>query len=351
MAMVYKELPNYWKEHLSLKIEEIKKAQKNSTDGVTFALITDFHLIVNEKYSVKMLEEILEKCNIPYFFNAGDNVSGCGICTEEYLIGEIDECKRLFLPIEDKCLYAEGNHDRAFSTFEPPAYYVENITRAKFNEHYFASQVKYGDRVYGSDSYYYVDNKESKVRYVVLNSHDVPSDEKDENGYAKYNAMRYCGFLQDQVDWFSKTALKLPSRDWSVIICSHITPLGTGGLKSYNYDIMLKILNAFKKGEKFSAKSEHDISLLNVSVNVNFNGAKGNVIGWFGGHSHKDQVVEKEGIYCIETMCDAAFVESYPELGGTTKEQAFDVFVVDKASKKVTAIRIGNGENREFFYK
>ena len=143
-------LPIYWEKHLKEKIQTIRRLQATAGENCAcVAMITDFHWSVNIKTSVALLERVLMECNIPYFFNAGDIVSGAGICTAEFLIDEIQSCQKLFLPIEEKCLYAEGNHDRAYSTFEPPAYYQENLPKSQFEHLYFSPMKKYSDRKFG----------------------------------------------------------------------------------------------------------------------------------------------------------------------------------------------------------
>ena len=345
-------LPSYWEKFLTNKIRKIQRLQEEAGESCAcVAMLTDFHWRENAKNSVALLERILKECDIPYFFNAGDVVSGAGTCTAEFLREEIRGCKRLFLPLEEKCLYAEGNHDRAYCTFEPPAYYVENLPKTEFDKLYFSSLNKYPNRQFGAGGYYYADDVTNKVRYIVLNGQDVPNDEIDERGYAKYNAMLCFGFLQKQIEWFANVALVMPSPNWSVIVCSHASPNGVKvEERSYNYSLMTGVLKAFQGGTTFKSETVQENPLFNARISVDFTGKGGNVIAWLGGHTHKDAIAVENGIVCVDTTTDSAFVSLYPEKAGTTAEQAFDVFVINRNKRKGKIIRIGVGEDREFVY-
>jgi UDP-2,3-diacylglucosamine pyrophosphatase LpxH len=172
MSVTRKQLPAYWEKHVAEKIAQIKALQAKTKDCFCVGMITDFHWLENEKYSVPLLERILADCQIPYFFQAGDIVSGQGICPPSRIVVEMVDNQTEFSEIISQCLYVEGNHDRAYSTFSPPAYYKENIQKAEFDETYFRT-VKRIATNYAEGGYYYVDDEKAKVRYIALNSHDA----------------------------------------------------------------------------------------------------------------------------------------------------------------------------------
>ena len=348
-------IPTYWDEHLREKINLIHKHQITAgKTGASVALITDMHWCENEKHSGAIMEKVLFECGIPYFFNAGDLVSGAGIASPEQLISEVVEYREQFKNIEHKCLMVEGNHDSAHSTFEPPLYYVENMTEETFHEYYFRPYTVYPDRVFSEEiSYYYADDKVHKVRYIVLNSQNVPNDDKTEEGYAKYNRMRNFGFLQKQVNWFANVALAVPDSSWNVVVCSHSTYFGAKGEDNfYNYDLMINIINAFKKHTAYAGKTEHTNPLFNAEIRVDFTGKGGNFVAWLGGHRHSDHINTLDGVTFVDTTTDASY-ENYKKLGkrGKIEEHAFDVFTIDTKAHKVFVTRIGGGKDREFEYE
>ena len=351
MDIISRKLPAYWEEHLQKKIRKLRNWKELAgSDGFCVAMITDFHWRENEKYSIIMLKRILQECDIPYFFQAGDVVSGAGICTKEAIWEELDEYKKAVGLLKEKCLCVEGNHDRAYSTFEPPAYYVENIPKTEFDDVYFSQIRQDGNKIYAQGGYYYVDDEKKKVRYIVLNSQNVPNDETDERGYAKYNSMTNYGFLQKQIEWFAHIALDVPCKAWTVVVCSHVSPNGAKYVRAYNYSLMINILRAFQKGDVYEGQEKHENPLFSGHIRVDFTNKSGNVAAWLGGHIHRDELQMENGIFCVDTTTDAAFVSRYPEKKGTIKEQAFDVFVFDTKQRKCNVVRFGAGEDRGFSY-
>ena len=88
---------------------------------------------------------------------------------------------------------------------------------------------------------------------------------------------------------------------------------------------------------------------------MDYTGRGGTFIAWVAGHVHEDLIVEEDGIISVSTTNDscgnASGVQPPHELG-TITEQTFDVYTIDKKSKKVHITRIGGlGRDREFFYE
>lgn len=93
-----------------------------------------------------------------------------------------------------------------------------------------------------------------------------------------------------------------------------------------------------------------------VNVNVDFSEAKGDLIGYFSGHAHADYNYLKNdwGLNIITTRCDAKEENdstlNAERIAGTTTEQSFDVFTVNKAQHKIYATKIGAGNDRIITY-
>ena len=349
------QIPEYWKEHLQKKIATIHKHQSNAgKNSASFALITDMHWEQNEHHSAALLQKILFDCSIPYFLNAGDLVSGHGLCPEQELYEEISDYRENFASIESKCLIALGNHDMAYSTFDAPLYYMENAPMQRFYEYYFRPMTMYCGRTFSEDgTYYYADDKAHKIRYIVLNSQEVISEESTEEGYAKYNRMRNYGFLQAQIDWLANVALQVPADVWFVVVCSHagrITLLEEKEENEYNYSLVTNVLKAFNDHTAYTGEKTYDNPLKNAKISVDFTGKGGNLVGWFSGHSHRDRIQKIDGVMFVETTTDASYVAflHHPGIRGTTNEHAFYVFTVDKATRTVYVTRICKGEDITF---
>lgn len=344
-------IPGYWKEHLAEKIEKIHQRQMQAgISGTSFALVTDFHCGINALHSPALMKEVLIECSIPYFYNAGDYVSGAGIITPEDLIREIVVTRQLFSQIGEKHLMVVGNHEPAYSTFPAPAYYAEYLSKEAIYEYVFRPQMAYANRVFDeSGMYFYADDTFHKVRHIVLNSHDLPSDEQLEQGGAKPDKFRLVGFREEQLNWFANVALDVPSPEWTVVLCSHESTSENLEMEMYNVELLLGIINAFRKHTAYQATTAYeDVGGFDATVNVDFTGRGGDFAAWVGGHRHKDDYELRDGILAICTLNDCIYGPGREE--NTLTEQAFDVFTIDKNAHKLYVTRIGAGEDREFTY-
>ncbi len=349
-------IPEYWEEHLDKKISQIRKIQaKIGVDCASFGLITDIHWVCNAKHSAALMEKVLNDCSIPYFFNAGDTVSGAGLCKMDFLIQDLNAYRESFSAIESKCIMVLGNHDMSYSTFQAPDYYAEQMTAAEIFEYIFRFETMYPNRFFSKEgSYYYVDDSHTKMRYVVLNNHDVPSEEIGPDGKPLYNKFRIFSMRQEQFDWFAHVALDVPSPEWSVVLCSHENPTCHGEVPK-NYPLLLQIINAFKRHEKFEGSMEFpERDYLNVKVSVDYTGRGGDFIAWLCGHWHLDQMLVENGVTCLSTVNDSMGAQDgnrTPHVKGTDTEHSFDIFTVDKKAHTVYVTRVGLGEDRQFTYE
>ncbi len=341
-------IPDYWKPHLTEKIAHIQSLQNENTAG--FGLIADFHCGVNLMHSPALMEKILAECEIPYFYNAGDFVSGMGIIAPQDLLMEIRVSRELFSRIADKQLMVLGNHDMAYSTYEPPLYYAEFLTKEELDEHIFDPQKASPNRVFGPGGAFYADDTRGKLRHITLNTHDTPSDEIGPDGFAVYNKFRLTGFRQDQLDWLAQVALQVPDKDWTVVLCTHESLGADKGYVFYNQELMLGIIDAFRKHTAYQGSTHYeDITGYDGNISVDFTDKGGDFAVWVGGHTHKDQHLLQEGILTVCSASDSLVsVRDCKE--NTTDEQAFDIFTIDKSAHKIHITRIGRGADREFTY-
>ena len=91
-----------------------------------------------------------------------------------------------------------------------------------------------------------------------------------------------------------------------------------------------------------------------VEVDCDFTNAKGELVGYFAGHNHNDSLNTNSGFNIITTRCDAKEENTdalkNERIAGTTTEQSFDVFTVNKATRTIHATKIGAGNDREISY-
>ena len=348
------EIPEYWEEHIDSKIAIIKALQRTGgKDCFSFVLMTDIHYPSNlGKCSPLLAKKIMDECSIKYAICAGDvQTRGCH-STKEELLAENENIEKMFSPIRNKLLQIEGNHDGAYATVDSVTYACQLMPEEMFEEIYRKVGVIGGVNYLDAGCAYYIDDISNKVRYIGLNTHCVPYEET-ENGTAKYNKFRALNFTQSQFDFLTNEALTDGLTDkWSVVIFGHIY-IHEG---QNDFALMSNLLSAYQNKTTYigtytgTADNGYDA----VSVDADFTNAKGNLIGYFCGHKHVDEVYSASDVKVILTRCDGAEENDSTlkaeRVAGTVTEQSFDVFTVNKATRTIYATKIGAGDDREISY-
>lgn len=349
-------IPSYWEKHINQKIETIRNLQQSiGNDCISFAMITDIHWAYNSQHSGALLTKIMKACNIPYYFNGGDTTSGFAYCSKDSIFEEIENYRKAFAEIEDRCLFVMGNHDATYADrLDPNARGNMNLSKSELASCCFDFLKKFPNRTFGDDAYYFVDDATKKMRYIVLNTHDIPSDEKTQENLAVYNSFRLFCIREPQLNWLAHVALNVPTPDWSVVICSHENANAVSPKHiTHNNPLLKGIINAFQQRTAFSMKTQfEDEPFCNAEIDVDYTNKGGNFIAWLGGHDHQDLITTIDDIVCVTTMNDAVRQDGDHRIRiiGTDEEHSFDVFLVDKTKRKVHIVRVGYGEDRAFTY-
>ena len=348
-------IPEYWKTELATKIARIKEKQLEA-NTFSVAFITDIHYPTNYMQSPKLLAEVIKRCDIPYFYNGGDEVNQASTRAESLARHRAVMNAFKDVGIIDRMLMCIGNHDD--NTQGSAGNIPENI--ALRPEMVYSEMVRHGETSYMIKSsanklYSYADNEAQKVRFIALNGHDAVF-KVDKNNNVVDSGYMTASYRQEQIDWLINVALDLPDDSWSVVIGSHASGMTNdfwGNAK--NKDIVIGILNAFNNKTTFSKSNTHADPDYNVSVDVDFTNSGGEVICWIGGHMHEDRigVVPGTTIPAIDVESDSyqePSAVSVPKVKGTTTEQAFDIFTFNKDTRTCYITRIGAGADRQFNY-
>jgi len=204
-----------------------------------------------------------------------------------------------------------------------------------------------------STLYYYVDDEETKMRYICLDSGDVPYM-FTEDGKLKYKAQHEFAMSQKQVDWLINDALKIEEEGWGIVVTTHYVPYPEaekGKEKANRYmSILTDILDAYKSGGKISADYyEGDYK---NHVEADFSGYKKNdVIAVLAGDRHTDRLEYSEGgIPHIFTGNSVTYYSQAARKDGDKRELLYDVLTIDRGERKIYVTRVGAGENREATY-
>ena len=269
------EIPDYWQEHISEKISSINANQIAwGKDCFSFIVMTDMHYPSNlGKISPILAKEITEKCNIKFVLCLGDTQTrGCH-STNGSLLTENESIEKMLLPIRDRLLQTEGNHDGAYGLLDrdgdgtisntaadgsdkPPAEresYVSNLTPAKIHSAIYRKVGMIGDVHFDeSGSGYYIDDTANKVRYVILNTQNNEYKLR-EDGTVLYPKMWLFRFGQSQFELLIEALNNIPTDSWSVVVAGHCSitseELGDG-------EIMQGVLNAYKNKTAYSGTYE-----------------------------------------------------------------------------------------------
>lgn len=354
-------LPAYWQEHFTQKLARIQQLQnEDPVNRLTIGVITDMHIERNnDMNSGNLMSRIDAAVNLSVVINGGDTLAHHDGRREsrEDAISQIDRMFGMFSPsVKAKMLYAFGNHDD--NTFNRNKWDVFFNHLEAYNVYFkhLEGSVAFGP----SPKYYYKDDVAHKVRFIILNSIDIPYILNEDRGdEALYKGDDDYVFSQEQLTWFSEVALNVPNDRWAVYVVSHVPPFreGVSGyhLDTINADLALGIIGAFKNKTTFVGTSPSEVNpLFQASVSVDFTGGGGEVIAWHSGHTHTDNIASlPSGIKLLTTLNDhknRKVDTTQQGTSGTISEQAFDIITIDRDSKQVYLTRIGQGNDREYRY-
>lgn len=275
-----------------------------SANGTAFVFVTDEHFEhprCNAQNSPALINYIYRNTHINTLIDGGDNADKSSVYW----------CDLLRKSWGGKIYHLIGNHD------------YMNGTAVREQELYAMCDMYNNDQIGVNDRhYYYVDNHQEKLRYIMLSSYK-PS------GSTSIVAAQV-GLEQEQLTWLENVALDVQS-GWGIIVFVH-------GIYGFN-------AGESGMGEGYYIpSSSNDQALLDVLEGYSGNGE---IISVISGHQHLDRVIytANANIPVIFTTCDANTVSRYvtadQRTTGTIGEQAFDVFVLDRVEKKWHIVRIG----------
>ena len=290
-------VPDYYKPHIAEKALRVKElANGCAAYGDVFIFITDQHWTINQKNSLALIKYLEENVNIPRLFSGGDEANAANG----------DFCRQIRDVFHGKIYHAVGNHEYFVHTTGSQLYYDFD----SFND----DQIGTLDR-----HYYYVDNPQQQIRYIVLNSFC----EMDETSVGATP-----GYEQEQLDWLRDVALDVPA-GWTILVFTHMfmnVTMAANTLSMTSYaQACMNVLDAYD--------------------------GEGTIAAVIQGHTHRDRLASTpSGIPVIITTCDknGQWISSTGDAdllvdrsSGTIREQAFDVMVLNKRDRTITAVRIG----------
>lgn len=310
-----KEIPSYWKNELD---DSASRANGRIEKGVAnFFYITDTHWGANTKNSPAMIDLLSDKLGIPLTICGGDVINGTYENSKEGQ-AELESFYNAFKNV--KIFSAIGNHDKnSHSKSVPASAHLKNSLVYDI----MLEQVEDFGTTSKNLNYAYTDDTDNKVRYISF----------------YYDQTHPSVYTKATEKWIDKRVKEL-NKDWTVILISHA------------YWKYAKAGKSCKVPAKSSDIAKHMLSLQKNS--------KATIAAWMVGHNHRDMsttltdVSGTNRLNIISTNCDA-FEKSEIQGGitmkkGTTSEQAFDIVQIDTIKKRLHMIRVGAGEDRDFYY-
>ena len=327
-------IPEYYRDYMSQKEKEILE-NIDSFNSFAFAFITDIHIQRNTKHSPALMRRIKTSCAIKTILGGGDWQTAWNSDEQgkNAIVDDMIEIRNLFFDLP--MIKTIGNHEWAYG--ENNQYNIS--TDEAYNIYYRSDEEKAKSEIVypenGNGTYFYSDDKTNKIRYISVNCMDYA----DDLDISKYNKEWYFSISEEQIAWL-KSSLNLPSNDWLCVVFSHV-PLWTSSERPFGTSTL--VVNAEKIGKVISGYT---------SKTEEFSAHKGTLVCWLAGHTHRDALIEWHGTHMVVTNGDC-FIRgegAQTRTLGTTSEQCFDVFCINKKERNVKIVRIGAGENREFAY-
>lgn len=381
-------IPKYWIENESdytMYLEDKIKSANSIISDAKFAFITDLHWHENAKNSNNIFGYVTKKMGIMNCFNGGDilmNMSDTPLVKQAkfYMNSYMSDLNDIILK---NLHYIMGNHDTnqtnapsgaTSSDYDNARLSYKDIYEACIepwkNGKHFSDRLEWASWAIGTPQYYwnrmhyYVDDEKSRIRYIVLNSgaYGEIASLVGSNGEEFYW----------QLNWLYDTLMNI-TEGWTCIVFAHQF-LSDKEIDAENhyYDIwdyskpIANMLISARNKTVYRTNFTH----AQVFESYDFTNIKSiDVACMICGHNHVDEsiiydtskdtteigntVTSNSQILVICTTCDVYANTVHPQyemIKGTTTEQAFDVFSIDKTNKKIYTTRFGVGEDREFKY-
>lgn len=316
-----REVPDYYTAYIETKAEEIRRLQKDETDG--FYFITDMHFPDNYGNSAALIERLENMTDRRVIIFGGDVLTYVDDIEKDMAM-QISALQQMrgVSPV----LWARGNHDFVNYTGKKewikgerkafPAWESEKLLG------YFRPVSAVSNPSDPYTSYFYYDSPGKKLRYVVFDTTDSVQDDNMQSGISG-----------TQLNWiFEKAVLGAP-KGYGIVFVGHKPFLGESDAEPAR-----DALSAFSTHSKY----EYGGCSFDFATRPDVN-----MVCVICGHKHNDYSYEFPGgqpQINVEADCN---YESLGRTKGTVEEQSFDYVSISKDGK-VRTVRIGKGEDRQF---
>lgn len=302
-------VPEYFKANLQGAIQTAETNMVNAgINGETFVFLSDIHWENNEKHSPVLVKAVTDALPIENTVYGGDTFNGG---THENVVAIMNDVRRKFTEASPRFLAVYGNHD---------GNQLDGGTAFTNNEFYTLMQKQSDYYVeYEAPSYYYMDNRATKTRFIFLDSWTGTPPT-----------------ASAQLAWLQSIMGNAPA-GWHFIVFVHVIYYPASG-GEYS-DPTTWVMSPFMT------------DVCPVLDAVNATGDK-TVEAIFGGHCHIDYDGQTSGgIPIVMIDCDTKqTVSGNAQTAGTIGEQCLDIVTVNYSAKEIHCARIGRGTSRTITY-
>ncbi len=300
-------VPDAFASSVAACIETVNERQAGA-DTTAFAFFTDTH--ANERITPALIAHIMKQCRLNFCFCGGDFITNDTSITEEAMLAGWTTFQEAVSVIPAEHFHiALGNHDGSCNG----TLYTATEKTETFLRGFYEAQIKAGRAITvgGDGTYYFVDDKLARVRYIVLNS--------SANAYGT-----------EQISWVKYGALRFTEPGWTVIFITHKPMTMTGAYLS-------------------------DSAAMNAAITEHVNGTdpcKPTVAMSLSGHLHEDRD-DTASLPWPSVATNASLTALSEDWNGSTApadQIAFDIVVCNTRTKSITMTRIGFGGDRVFAY-
>lgn len=353
-------LPTYWKDRLDEIKPKIDAIQREyGMDAFQFLWASDIHGVPGSAPSNttelgRICRYMMDTHNIPFVALSGDIMSQASHTNVDAIWNEYVKLNDMFSIIKnEEFLAVRGNHDGAWGDSQLNEKWLKSVGNKELFNSIYRRQSLDRNRVFGKDgTYFYIDCP--YARFYMLNTHTDGDGSKDDNDVPTYHSYKHYVLGNEQLNWIANSLLTV--RDGQKVVFMGHTPIRA----CVDGSIFTGILNAYKNRVSYVGNTVitgdywgTDEKYTKVEVDVDFTSTKGDLIGYFHGHTHIDRI-QADGEFPVIGITTAGGDQrdSYlvnkvlTRTKGTATETSIDL--VSVTTDYIYFTRIGCGYDRKY---
>ena len=331
--------PSYYENLLSEKESAINSDGNNVA---SFIFITDTHVQTNRMQAPLLIKHLLEHTKIKNVIWGGDAIGAYGTVADIETQWKRHALYDSLISQSGYLYKIRGNHDftikESSQSNKGVTYSQQKTAQLLLDGHPQNIVLNSSD---AGACYYYFDDKDNKLRFIVFDTTDSVRE-----GNVAWGTIY--GVHDTQLQWVADSAIATTPKGYGIIFLSHVPFTDTTGSRHVVLSNVRELVDAA------ALKTMGEIG----NVKYDFTKLKNvKVLMCLSGHNHQDMQTFRNGVVHMVTACDAAY-DDYKDdpfvrdlsgmKKGTTNEQCFDCITINKKRGIIKTYRIGIGGNRVF---